>query len=312
MTRTSMVLGLLIGLTFTSASMARDLFVNNRIGDDHRPGTSDKVTGEDGPVRTIKRALELARGTDRIIVVKTAEPYRESISVQAGRHSGRPGEPFTIVSNGAVLDGRREVPINAWAYVKDGVYRYRPPGLTRQILYLDGKPARRVKVEDRKIPELEPLQWYWLKGYIYFRPDKGKVPSDHALSHTFLPVGITMYECRHVVISGLVVQGYELDGVNAHDSVFDGVLNNVTIRGNARSGISIGGASRVKITGCLVGNNGEAQVRTEGFSTTEILQSDIIGNTAPRIVREGGKVIENKDGKPAARVGDTPRNVFLR
>ena len=59
-------------------------------------------------------------------------------------------------------------------------------------------------------------------------------------------MGITLYEVRNVVIRDLIVQGFQLDGINAHDGVFDALLKKVTCRGNARSGICVGGASRVR------------------------------------------------------------------
>jgi hypothetical protein len=105
-----------------------------------------------------------------------------------------------------------------------------------------------------------------------------------------LPVGITLYEVRHVVIRDLIVQGFQLDGINAHDGVFGASFIGVTCRGNARSGISVGGASRVRVEGCVVGNNGAAQVRTEGYSHTRVINSHLLDNTAPPVVREGGTV----------------------
>ncbi len=314
MQRISAMLCLWVCLFLTNRTIARDIFVNNTTGDDRRSGTTDELTGGDGPLRSITRALRAAEFGDRIVVAKTKKPYHGSLSLQAGRHSGTVDRPFRLVSNGAVLDGTREVPVLQWAYYDQGAYRYRPRSLTRQILFLDGKPAKRVSVEKGKQPpKLEALQWCWVGGYIYFRPEKGKTPADYVLAHTYLRVGITIYETQHVLVSGFVVQGFELDGVNAHDSVFHGELKGMTCRGNARSGISIGGASRVKVNACLLGNNGEAQLRTEGFSTTELVDSDLIENTAPRIDRQGGRLIETNAAKePAPKVGAAIRDLFRR
>ncbi len=91
-----------------------------------------------------------------------------------------------------------------------------------------------------------------------------------------------------------MIQGFQLDGVNAHDGVRETTLSALNCRGNGRSGISVGGASRVRIDACLVGNNGTAQVRTEGFSHTQLIGCDLLDNTAPRIVREGGRVDETR------------------
>jgi hypothetical protein len=102
-----------------------------------------------------------------------------------------------------------------------------------------------------------------------------------------------MYEVRMVVVRDLVIQGFQLDGVNAHDGVFNGTLQGLNCRGNGRSGISVGGASRVRIESCLVGNNGAAQVRTEGYSRTHLVGCDVLDNTAPRIVQDGGSIQED-------------------
>ncbi len=70
--------------------------------------------------------------------------------------------------------------------------------------------------------------------------------------------------------------------------------NGLNCRGNGRSGISIGGASRVVVESCLVGNNGAAQVRAEGASHAQLIGCDLLDNTAPKIVRDGGEVVVNQ------------------
>jgi hypothetical protein len=130
------------------------------------------------------------------------------------------------------------------------------------------------------------------------------LPDSYDVQYSDLTVGVTLYEVRNVVIRDLIVQGFQLDGINAHDSVFDTVLREVTCRGNARSGISIGGASRVRLENCLLGDNGDAQVRTEGYSHTHIVDCEILDNTAPALKRDGGKVYT--EGAGAAPDRETP------
>jgi hypothetical protein len=279
-------------LCLASSAVARDIFVDNVNGDDGRDGATPVIAGRaGGPCRTIRRALQMAVNGDRIVLAKNAEPYRESVTLQASRHSGLPTQPFVIEGNGAVLDGTRPVPASAWKHVRDGVFRYRPPKMSYQVLYLDGKPARRVAISPGGgLPELAPLQWCLYQRYLYFRTESNRLPGHYDLTHTGLPVGLTLYEVRHVVVNDLVVQGFQMDGVNAHDSVFDASLVGLTCRGNGRSGISIGGASRVELVACLVGDNGAAQVRTEGYSHTRIRNCDLVETSAPALVREGGEV----------------------
>ncbi len=285
-------------LLVPATSAARDIYVDNVAGDDRRNGATQRISGRaGGPVRSLRRALELAEGSDRVVLADTGESYRESVTLQAGKHTGVAGRPFTIVGNGATLDGSAPVPGTAWQHVDGNVFRFRPARTSYQILFLNSKPLERRFV-DREVgfPQLQPLEWCLFDRYVYFCVEKDKLPSHYELSHTSLPVGITLYEARNIVISDLVVQGFQLDGLNAHDSVFDATLVGLTCRGNGRSGISVGGASRVRIIACLVGNNGVAQVRTEGFSRTEILNCDLVeAPHAPAVVRDGGLVSVTTD-----------------
>lgn len=290
-------------LSASSTGEARDIFVDNVAGDDRRDGSTERVNGRaGGAVRSLRRALELASGSDRIILADSGEPYRESVTLQAGKHTGIPTRPFTIAGNGATLDGSAPVPDDAWKHVEGNVFRFRAPRTSFQVLFLAGKPlARRFVDREAGFPELQPLEWCLFDRHVYLCVEKDKLPAHYELSHTSLPVGITLYEARHIVITDLVVQGFQLDGLNAHDSVFDATFVGLTCRGNGRSGISVGGASRVKIIACLVGDNGVAQVRTEGFSRTEILNCDLVETAnAPAVVRDGGLVSVTSDEGPGS------------
>src|SRR5215203_4140509 len=98
----------------TSAS-ARDIFVNNLLGDDRRGGTMAEVGGENvGPCRSIAKALRIATPGDRIMVANTGQPYREGISVQGPWHSGLDRFPTVISGNGATLDGTMSLADASW------------------------------------------------------------------------------------------------------------------------------------------------------------------------------------------------------
>ena len=73
-----------------------------------------------------------------------------------------------------------------------------------------------------------------------------------------------------VVIRDLTVQGFQLDGINAHDCAKDCQLIGVIARGNGRAGIAVGGASSVRIKSCLLSDNGDEQILTDGPSMTSI------------------------------------------
>ena len=289
---------ILVGLAFAARASARDIYVNNVAGDDRfsgaAPATADARTG---PCRTIAQALRLAEKGDRIVLAATGVPYRESITLQAGRHSGFRDRPFQIVGSGAILHGAAPVPRGGWQHVDRDLYRFAPPRKSFQLLFLDGQPAVRVPVERGavRLPELEPQQWCLFQGEVYFCADAGRIPESYDVEYCDLPVGVTLYEVRNVVIQDLIVQGFQQDGVNAHDGVFDAQLQRLTCRGNARSGLSVGGASRVQVSQCLLGGNGTAQLRTEGYSQAQLRGSQLVENTAPSIHRQGGSVLFEPD-----------------
>ncbi len=275
---------------------ARDIYVNNVVGDDRNDGSApDPVGDKIGPFRSITRALQSTQKADRVILINTGEAYRESITLQGGRQSGVPDSPFELIGNGAVLDGTMRVPIDGWSHYEGAIFRYRPPKMSFQMLYLDAKPAERQKVTRREeIKDLQPLAWCMFEGHLYFCVEENRLPQAYDLAFADLQAGITLYEVRDVLIKDLVIQGFQLDGVNAHDGVRRTTLSGLNCRGNGRSGISIGGASRVVLESCLVGNNGAAQVRAEGASHAQLIGCDLLDNTAPKIVRDGGEVVVNQ------------------
>lgn len=267
---------------------ARDVYVNNIAGDNQRNGGSPRSEGSSsGPVRTIARALRIAGPGDRVILVDTGEPYRESITLQGRRNSGVTSQPFFFVGNGAILDGSEAFPDDEWQHYRGNVFRAIATGRF-YLLYESGKPLARREVTRSRVPKLEPLEWCKSGHYVYFRVEDGKLPVDYDLSFTDKEVGITLYQVQHVVISDLIVQGFRLDGVNAHDGVFSTRFVGVTARGNGRSGVSIGGASRVGVEACVLGDNGTAQLRTEGRCRVRLVANELLENTAPAVVRDGG------------------------
>ena len=289
----------LISLTMFAAATAagaRDIYVNNIAGDDRQAGHAERPTSTGtGPCRTIARALRGAERGDQVILANTGVPYRESITLEGGRHSGYPSRPFVIRGNGAILDGSWQVPATAWEHARDEIFRFQPHRTAYQQLFLDDIPVERVEVAAGalKLPELEPLTWCLFDRQIHFRPEKDKLPQQYNLAFAGSQTGVTLYKCERVIIEDLIVQGFQLDGINAHEGVFQSQLIRVTARGNGRSGISIGGASRVKLDACVAGNNGAAQIRTEGWSSVELVACDLIDTSAPGLVREGGRVTVN-------------------
>jgi hypothetical protein len=294
-------LGFCLATALGQFTAAADVYVNNLTGDDRATGEQQQnAAGLFGPVRTIAKATRLANSGDRIVLAASDQPYRESISLVGIKHSSSPLAPLTIAGNGATLDGSSVVPAAAWEHFSGDVFRFRPQRLAYQQLFLHGRPALRRPTTsfDGVPPALEPLEWSLTGGYIYFRIEAGRTPDAYDPACAALQTGISLYHVEGVEISDLTVQGFQLDGVSAFDTARDVKLTRVTVRGNGRSGVAVGGASRVEIVDSLLGDNGTSQLRTEAYSHTRVNGCELIDNTAPALLVRGGQLWV--DGKKAA------------
>lgn len=282
-------------LVFAASCWARDIYVDNLGGNDRRDGSPVVGAGErSGPVQTIAKALRLALAGDRIVLANTGEPYRENVCLVGSRHSGSPVASFIIQGNGAVLDGSGPIPPDGWTYEAGDVFSYAPSRLGSQQLFLAGRPAlRRPVARDAvTLPPLEPLEWCFWNGRIYFRVEQGKLPADYPLGCCRLPAAIAMYHVRDVVIQDLVIQGYQCEGISVADIIDSVRLERVTLRANGRSGIAIAGATRVELDQCSLYDNGEAQLVNDDFAQTRLYATQILPTTAPAIARRGGQIFE--------------------
>jgi len=284
-------LAVIVWLLGTAPAMARDIYVNNVTGDDRHGGSDAESSGTGGPCRSIAKALRIAQPSDRIIVANTGQPYRESVTIQGPRHSGDDRFPFQIIGNGATIDGTTSMSDAVWEYVADDTFRTRPLLMSFQQLFLGDQPAVRKPAAAGQRPTLAPREWCSLGGWIYFRVEPGKLPSSYNLSCCGEQTGLTLYEVHDVVIEDLTIRGFQIDGVNCHDNVRRSDLVRLTTKENGRSGISIGGASRVRIDTCTSAGNGAAQLRLEGYCKVELLDNMLDATTAPAMIQEGGRII---------------------
>jgi hypothetical protein len=286
-----------------SVALARNIYVDNVAGDDALDGIlPDTSVAGSGPYRTINRAMLACAAGDHIVLANSGAPYRETVTLAGSRRSGTDYQPFTIEGHGAVLDGSRPVPANAWEFAAGDVFRFQPGPKQFQELFLDGVPAERHPVAGGAsgVPAIEPKEWALVDGWIYFRVEPGRLPQNYALSYACLQTGITLFKVADVVIRDLIVQGYAIDGINCHDAVGHTSLVDCTCRGNGRSGIAVVGTSTVNLQSCLIGDNGQFQLLLQDYALCNLRETDILGNTAPKwIIRNAAKLLI--DGKPAPR-----------
>jgi hypothetical protein len=296
----------IVALLFPGFASAIELYVDNELGSDDLDGRSLAMTAalHAGPLRTITRALQIAHAGDRIHLTNNRTPYRESVTIFSGNNGVGVGGPFTIEGNGATLSGSFPVPRKAWENYRGDIFRFTPEHAAFGQLFLDARPAkRRYLARPEAIPNLNPLEWCLSDGMIYFRVDSDKLPDEYPLTYAAQTVGITLYQVRGVLIRDLIVEGFQLDGINAHDRATECVLDGVIARGNGRAGVAVGGASEVRLINCLLGDNGDAQLLTDGPSKTFVRSSRLLDNTAPPLLRRGGEVWE--EGEPDAKTPES-------
>lgn len=94
-------------------------------------------------------------------------------------------------------------------------------------------------------------------------------------------VGITLYNVKYAVIHNLHIRGFQLDGVNAHDNAMECILSSTICSENGRSGITVAGASRVRVVDGALFNNGGTQLNAEGWSTTRLTDTQLVSVVAP-------------------------------
>ena len=132
-------------------------------------------------------------------------------------------------------------------------------------------------------------------AYIYFCVERTKLPADYQLTYTRQQTGITLYHVDYATIADLTVRGFQLDGINLFNTARRVSLLNVRCRNNGRSGVAVGGASSVAIEGSRLGGNGHAQLLTLPYSETHLHNTELLSDTAPAWVDQGGRVYRDAE-----------------
>lgn len=250
-------------VSFIGSASAKEIYVDNLGGRDSDDGqVAVARQGNTGPVKSLARAVQLARFADTIILKNTGTPYYESLSLMGNRHSGSVGAPFTIMGNGAVISGLRTVPPEGWRLQAPRLWKLT---LTRKGYYQllrDGKPLTEYIPDDGVNPleTLEAGQWVSWKGSLYFRQDSNDAPELQNFAVTADQTGISLHQVSNVQIVDVTLQHFRFDGLHAQGLCDNIELDNVSSVENGRAGIVSSGASTIAIFGGEIARNGRHQI----------------------------------------------------
>ena len=246
-----------------SEAFGNVIYVDSLRGDDAADGSNpEAITLTSGPVRTIRRGVELLRLGGTLNIANNGQPYYESMEIVGGRLGGTPLRPTVIEGNGAELNGSFPVPPPAWRKAGERLWKFTPlrKGHYRLILSNRALPEIVLPRNSRQLPEIPDGQWAAWKGSIYYQAGKLDVPQDLDLWYAVRSVGITLYDVHDVVVRDLKVRHFRIDGVNAHDRSENIVLENITAEENGRAGMVSAGTSFVTINKPVIKNNGRYSV----------------------------------------------------
>ncbi len=259
-------LGVLIALAtaFPNGTvLAEVIYVDNFQGDDAFDGsTATPINPTDGPVKTIRRGLQLLRPGGSLSIANQGLPYYESMEIVGGKLSGGPLSPLVIEGNGAELNGSFPVPSTGWRNVGENLWQFTPFRKGSYLLIQDNKalPEIILPPNTRMLPEIPEGQWAAWKGSIYLRTSSLEVPAELNLWFAVRSMGVTLYEVHDVVVRNLKVRHFRMDGFNAHDRCKNVVLENITAEENGRTGVTAAGTSFITLQKPVIQNNGRHSV----------------------------------------------------
>ncbi len=280
-------------MTGASATVAADIYVDNRNGDDLYDGSSPQQLDErSGPVKTIGRGLTKVQQRDIVHVANHGIPYVESLEIVGPRF-----DRFTLEGNGAVVSGARFVPFEAWQALGNGVWRFTPRRkafyqLVNQDQALPEIPWPR---DARNLPALPEGRWCAWHGSIFYhvasQPTGSSFQTDAPLAFAAEEVGMTLLDTDDVVIRNLELRHFRLDGVNVHDRCKNIVLDHVRLIENGRAGLAVGGSSLVGIKDSELVGNRVTQVLNAEVAQTELLDCKLGPAGGESIQIKGGHVL---------------------
>jgi hypothetical protein len=285
-----------------SSSYARDIYVNPQAGSDSADGLCAAVGDKSGPVKTIDRAMALAKAGDTVFLGGfTFKGKGEYVLVDK---SGEPGKPIIIDGQGATIDGAIPIDPNEWVQAGPGLYKteaiYKKwmkifkgndAWLCRFFFVFDGKFNRmniscKAPAFPYKDPNaLEPGEWSFQAKdtCFYIKTDPSKKLADCNVAVPNLVSGVQIYgSISHIVFRNIKAthvdnDGFALTTVDPNASISDIVYENICSMECGDDGFSAHGNCDVKVNG-FYAENCSTGIASQGNSTnSRIVTKNIHG-----------------------------------
>jgi hypothetical protein len=254
---------------------ARDLYVDHDKGVD----TADALavarvaTSASGPVKTIARAVALARAGDTVHLAATERAYHDSINLHS--RAGEPGRPIVIDGHGAVLTGCDPLRPADWQEAGPGLFRSDTlyaaikgqPFIIDRVYFLFqgdmrhmGRTSKGPKAPFKKPADLQPGEWTFVEGenVFYVRIAPGQSLADAHIEIPYRLNGIAIHGKgnAHLMIRNLTATHFLNDGFNIHNESQDLRFENIRAVENGDDGFSAHETCQMEVVGLVaIGNS---------------------------------------------------------
>jgi hypothetical protein len=290
-----------------SAAARGDIFVNGDTGSDTYDGAAMILIGAShGPVATLHRAIQIWKPGDRIVLHKTARPYREAL-VLVGVN-GTAAQPVIVEGNGAVLQGLTITSPDQWTDNGNGLISMKWGPEWGFNVVADGKFAVKVPSVDGIKPGQSSGDWKNTKnpqhrGYYKLSPEQSLGKTRLEVSTGFC--GVSIDDSSHVIVRNLTCQHFWDDGFNLQGNSQDIRFENIVGRWNGDQGISAHGRCDVTVLGGEFFGNDSGIVDTV-VSRTRYVGINLHNNRSVGVWFQGGD-----HSITDSRIVDNPTGIFL-
>lgn len=269
---------------------ARDIYVNNKTGNDTNSGLLANQA-----FRTIVKATSQIKPGDVLHIANTGLLYKEYLFFP--NTIGTPEAPITVEGNGAVLSGSERLNIDDWEKAGPGLYknsklypgrRFNMDVVNRYFFLFDGKMNRMGRaLKGQNIPFKQPAalnnnEWTFVEDEktFYLKIDPAKNLADLSIEHPVRATGVQISgNTSYVTIRNITSTNYYNDGFGITGTPNHVRFENIQALYCGDDGISAHAASQYDVDGFISIGNGTGLCDTGNSRNTynRVFIKDCVG-----------------------------------